>query len=73
MIDMVPANKIHGFGGDYLVPESVWGTLEVSRENIAHVFTDKVETGHMTETQAIIFAHKILHENAERIFRLRKC
>jgi uncharacterized protein len=72
MIDMVPANKIHGFGGDYLVPESVWGALEVSRENIAHVLAAKVETGHMTEKQAVILAHKILHENAERIFWLRK-
>ena len=72
MIDMVPANKIHGFGGDYLVPESVWGALEVARENIAHVLADKVETGHMTETQAVILAHKILHQNAERIFGLEE-
>lgn len=68
MLDMVPVNKIHGFGGDYLVPENVWGALEVARENIAHVLADKVEIGHMTDTQAIDVANRILHENAQRIF-----
>ncbi|MBT4485813.1 MAG: amidohydrolase family protein [Candidatus Latescibacteria bacterium] len=68
MLDTVPINKIHGFGGDYLVPFNVWGSLEVARENIAHVLADKVKTGHMTETQAVDIAWKILNRNAQEIF-----
>ena len=68
ILDMVPVNKIHGFGGDFKLPESVWGALEVARENIARVLADKVEMRYMTETQAVAVANKILAENAQKIF-----
>ncbi|MBN1295076.1 MAG: amidohydrolase family protein [Candidatus Latescibacteria bacterium] len=70
MLDLVPVNKIHCFGGDMLIPESVWGALEVARENIAHVLAEKVGIGHMTETQAVETAQKLLHKNAVEIFSL---
>jgi len=72
MLDMVPVNKIHGFGGDYLVPVNVWGALEVARENIAHVLAGKVETGFMTETQALDIAQKLLNRNAQEIFNFEQ-
>jgi len=68
----VPVNKIHGFGGDYLVPVNVWGALEVARENIAHVLADKVETGSMTEKQAFTIAQKLLNRNAQEIFNFEQ-
>ena len=71
MLDMVPVNKIHGFGGDMVAPETVWGTLEVARENIAQVLADKVAAGHMNEVQAVDVAEKILSKNAREIFNLR--
>jgi len=70
MLDMVPVNKIHGFGGDMQVPEMVWGSLEVARENIAHVLAGKVTLGHMNETQALYIAGNLLHKNATEQFRL---
>ena len=70
-LDMVPVNKIHGFGGDFLFPECIYGALEVARENIAHVLSEKVETGHMTETQAVTVARKLLNENIQKIFTFR--
>jgi len=71
MLDTVPVNKIHGFGGDYLVPVNIWGALEAARENIAHVLSEKVETGHMTESDGVALAHKILNSNAQEIFNLK--
>ena len=68
MLDAVPVNKIHGFGGDYMVPVNIWGALEVARENIAHVLTDKIQTGCMTESEAVEIARKILNGNAQEIF-----
>ena len=68
MLDMVPLNKIHGFGGDYCVPVNIWGALEVARENIAAVLAEKVEVGAMTETAAVEIAVKMLNSNALEIF-----
>ncbi|MHB9028457.1 MAG: amidohydrolase family protein [Candidatus Latescibacterota bacterium] len=70
ILDMVPLNKIHVFGGDHLFPESVPGALESTRENVAHVLAEKIERGHLTETRAIEIAHKLFHKNAEQIFGL---
>ncbi|MCE5249341.1 amidohydrolase [bacterium] len=70
MLDLVPVNKIHGFGGDALVPETVWGSLEIARENIAHVLAEKVTMGLMTETEAVDVAARILSGNARNLFRL---
>jgi predicted TIM-barrel fold metal-dependent hydrolase len=70
ILDMVPVNKIHGFGGDMMVPETVWGSLEVARENVAHVLGAKVEKGEMTEVQAVGVAEKIMGKNARAIFKL---
>ncbi|MFC1509073.1 amidohydrolase family protein [Candidatus Omnitrophota bacterium] len=69
-LDTVPVNKIHGFGGDVHFTECVYGTLEVARENIAHVLAEKVETGNMTETQAVETAHKLLQKNIMNILNI---
>ena len=68
MLDAVPVNKIHGFGGDYMVPLNIWGALEMARENIAIVLSEKVENGHMTESDAVDIAWKLLNRNAQDIF-----
>ncbi len=70
ILDSVPLNKIHGFGGDCLLPLNVWGALEVARENIAHVLADKVEIGHMTESGAIAIAERLMNGNIREIFHL---
>ncbi len=44
-IDLIPINKIIGFGGDYRVsPENIYGHLVIAREDIAAVLTDRVES-----------------------------
>jgi len=68
MLDTVPVNKIHAFGGDAMSPETIWGALEVARENVAHVLAGKIETGHMTEVQAAAVAEKLMNGNARSIF-----
>jgi predicted TIM-barrel fold metal-dependent hydrolase len=72
MLDMVPVNKIHGFGGDALMPETIWGALEVARENIVHVLAEKVAIGQMTEAQAVLVAGKLLNGNARQIFQFEQ-
>ena len=67
-LDTVPANKILGFGGDYLFIEGAYGHSVIARENIAKVLTEKVEDGEFTEKQAIRLAQRLLRDNAHDLF-----
>ena len=52
LLDEVPANKIMGFGGDYLFVEGVYGHAVIAKENIARVFAEKVDEGSYTMDEA---------------------
>jgi len=67
-LDEVPANKIMGFGGDYLFVEGVYGHQVIARENIARVLVEKVDDGDYTMEQAKKYASWLLRENALRLF-----
>jgi len=67
-LDTVPANKILGFGGDYLFIEGVYGHSVIARENITKVLAEKVEDGEFTEKQAIHLAQRLLRDNAHDLF-----
>lgn len=71
LIDMVPMNKIIGFGGDYGLPvEKVYGHLVMAREDIARVLARRVEDGDFNEETAIQLAHKWLYENPTELYGL---
>ena len=67
-LDEVPANKILGFGGDYLFVEGVYGHSVIARENIAKVLASKVDDGIYSVEQAKKYASWLLRENAARLF-----
>ena len=67
-LDEVPANKILGFGGDYLFVEGVYGHAVIARENVARVLASKVDDGVYTLEQAKKYATWLLRENAARLF-----
>jgi hypothetical protein len=70
-LDLIPVNKIIGFGGDYNIPvEKVYGHLVMAREDVARVFAQRVERGQMTEDQAIELARKWLWDNPRELYRL---
>ena len=71
-IETVPANKIFGFGGDYIFVEGAYAHSRLARDNVAAVLTEKVEAGYLTEEEAVALANKLLRENALRFFRLCK-
>jgi|GEM_PF-2728826 len=53
ILEMIPVNKVQGFGGDYLYPQNVRGSLEMARENIAAVLFKKIVDKEMTQGEAI--------------------
>jgi len=70
-IDLVPMNKIIGFGGDYSRPvEKVYGHLVMAREDIAVVLGRRVERGFMSEDEAVSLARKWLYDNPKELYGL---
>ena len=70
-IDMVPINKIIGFGGDYSRPvEKVYGHLVMAREDIATVLGRRVDRGLMSSDEAIVIAQKWLCDNPKNLYKL---
>lgn len=71
-IDLVPMNKILGFGGDYGKPvEKVIGHLAMAKEDIAQVLARRVAAGRWTEKQALAIARQWLWDNPVELYRLR--
>jgi len=71
-LDAVPANKIHGFGGDFIFIEGTYGHAVMARENIARVLADKVADGDMTCDRAIQVGTWLLRDNPINWFGLRE-
>ena len=67
-LDIVPASKIFGFGGDYSYVEGAYAHSVIARENVARVLTSKVSEGVFTESDAHRIASMIMHDNAVQFF-----
>jgi len=71
-MDLIPMNKLIAFGGDYGKPvEKVYGHLVMAREDVAKVLASRIESGQMTEKQALEIAHKWFYENPKELYRLK--
>lgn len=68
----VPAGKLFGFGGDYLMAEPVYGHLRIARDNIALVLSEMIEDEYFTASEATHIAQRILRENAIEVFRVEE-
>jgi len=72
MLDAVPANKIHGFGGDYMFVEGTYGHAIIAKREIARVLCEKVEDGRFSEDYAIEVGRMLLCDNAMENFELER-
>ena len=70
MLEMVPHNKIIGFGGDYRVVEKVYSHLLMARRVISEALAAKVSDGWFTFDQAVDVAHKMLYDNPKALYNL---
>jgi uncharacterized protein len=69
-LDLVPANKILGFGGDTGDVELVYGHLWIARRNLAAVLAERVHRGYDTLEQAVAIAALLLREAPQECFHL---
>ncbi len=63
MLDAVPANKIHGFGGDFIFVEGAYAHAQMARREIARVLAEKVEEGRFDEDYAVRIGQMLLRDN----------
>ncbi len=71
-LDTVPANKIHGFGGDFIFVEGTYGHAIMARENTARVLAEKVAGGEMSVERAATVGRWLLRDNPIEWFGLRE-
>jgi len=69
-IDMVPINKVLGFGGDYSVVEKIYGHLELAKQNIARALAAKIDGDGMPLERARAWIQALLWDNPKEVFRL---
>lgn len=67
-LDLLPYNKIMGFGGDYRHPELTYAHAQMAREHISTVLSAKVSEGWCREDEALEIARALLNSNPARIF-----
>lgn len=70
MLEVVPYNKIFGFGGDYLFYDGVVGHVTLARQNICKVLAQKVDKHEMTLSLAEKILVALLRTNAKKVFSL---
>jgi len=69
-IDLVPGDRILGFGSDVHFPEMVYGHLLMARSCIADTLSEKVKRDFISEEVALDLLHKLLRENAMKLYSL---
>ena len=70
IIDLLPMNKVLGFGGDLRAPERIWGHREMMNQTMSRVLAAKVEDGTLTLERAKRWAYAMLVENPIRFYGL---
>ncbi|MGG3468184.1 amidohydrolase family protein [Neobacillus pocheonensis] len=71
MIEMVPQNKIFGFGGDYNFVEGTYAHLKLARKIVGDVLVEKVQDHMLTEKEAVEFANRIFRDNLIELYRIK--
>ena len=71
LIDLVPANKVIAFGGDYRVcVQKAWGHLVMARECVASALARRVDAGDFDRDEALRLAKLWFCDNPARIYKL---
>ena len=69
-IDLVPGDRLLGFGSDVGWPEFIYGHLVMARSCLADVLEEKVAHDFLSEAGAVSLLKQMLCENAVTLYRL---
>jgi uncharacterized protein len=71
-LDLVPANKISAFGGDYCFVDGVYGHQFLARQNVAWALAQKVSDGSISMSRAEELSQWLFFDNPSRLFALAR-
>jgi predicted TIM-barrel fold metal-dependent hydrolase len=69
-LDLVPAERILGFGSDVGYPEFVYGHLVMARSCLADVLAEKVRRDFLSKESALDLARMMLRDNPMELYHL---
>lgn len=69
-IEMIPASKIQGYGGDYNHIEGTYAHLKLAKRIVSETLSEKAEAGALSEAEAIDFANRIFRGNIIELYGL---
>jgi hypothetical protein len=69
-IDLVPCNKIFAFGGDFKLPDGVYGHAVMAKRNVAQALGGLVRGGVCSSKEAEELAERLFRKNQQEFFRL---
>ncbi len=69
-VDLIPRNKLFGFGGDYFVIEPIYGHLMLARHNIAAALAARIADGAMSLDDALAWQKAMLYDNPAAVYNL---
>lgn len=67
-IDILPLNKIFGFGGDYFFIEGTYAAQKLARKTISTVLYQKVIEKNLTIDDATVIAENYFYKNAFKVY-----
>lgn len=70
ILESVPLQKISAFGGDYCLPQQISGGLQICKENLCTVFSQRIEEGGMSLEDAKNILKSWLYDNPKKIYSI---
>jgi predicted TIM-barrel fold metal-dependent hydrolase len=71
-LDLLPGNKILGFGSDTGRPEPIWAHATIARENLAAVLAQRREWAQESLDDSLELARRLMWDNAVECYRLEQ-
>ncbi|MEE8324379.1 MAG: amidohydrolase family protein [Candidatus Humimicrobiaceae bacterium] len=68
--EILPSNKVFGFGGDYKLVECIYGAQKTARKTITTLLYKKIRSRYFTFEEGIEYAKKILYKNPLAFYSL---
>lgn len=68
--EILPSNKVFGFGGDYKIVECIYGAQKTARKTITSLLYKKIKSKYFTFEEGIEYAKKILYKNPLAFYSL---
>ena len=70
IIDFIPRNKVHGFGGDFINIERVYGHRMMMNETMSAALAEKVADGTISLERAKLWARSMLVDNPAAFYNV---